>query len=357
MRKTRFMLLRKLHGKLYESKLRRKLRKKLQKKYIVPYLKKAKKSRCVFLVLTPEHTNLGDHAIALSEILLLQSMSIDYIEITGRELAEIQRNRCLDLFNKYPIIINGGGNLGTLWFDVEQLMRDIILHAPKSRIFIYPNTFYYEDTQWGIDELKRSVSIYNSHKKLHIYARENISFEKMSKFYDCVKLVPDMVLLQNQCDAQYLRKGCLLCLRTDCEKTLTIDEETVLLRKLMDVFNENIKYTDTHSVSPVIPNKREPELIKKYNEFKRAELVVTDRLHGMIFCAITGTPCIVLNSKSPKVMGCYEWISDLGYIKICNDVTQIQFIYESIEKKDHIYTNQKLQVYFQQLKCDLDKYL
>ena len=49
--------------------------------------------------------------------------------------------------------------------------------------------------------------------------------------------------------------------------------------------------------------KREEELKRKFNEFKSAKLVVTDRLHGMVFAAITGTNCIVINSKSPKNEG------------------------------------------------------
>ncbi|MFB8735822.1 polysaccharide pyruvyl transferase family protein [Bacillus sp. SL00103] len=36
--------------------------------------------------------------------------------------------------------------------------------------------------------------------------------------------------------------------------------------------------------------------------YVKAQVVVTDRLHGMIFCAITKTPCVVLRSFDHKVM-------------------------------------------------------
>ncbi len=44
---------------------------------------------------------------------------------------------------------------------------------------------------------------------------------------------------------------------------------------------------------------RMEELNSKFAEFLSSGLVITDRLHGMIFAAITGTPCIALDNKSP----------------------------------------------------------
>lgn len=44
-------------------------------------------------------------------------------------------------------------------------------------------------------------------------------------------------------------------------------------------------------------------------------VLVTDRLHGMIFAYITGTPCIVMDNKTNKVFGVYEeWLSDVDWI-------------------------------------------
>ena len=51
------------------------------------------------------------------------------------------------------------------------------------------------------------------------------------------------------------------------------------------------------------------------NEFLRCKVVITDRLHGMLFAAITKTPCIVTKSLDYKITGTYEWIKDLNYIK------------------------------------------
>lgn len=358
MKKNNFMFLRRLHGRIHEEILRQKLKKAYTELYIRPFLEKKKKDiKCVFLVLTPEHTNLGDHAIAKAIVVLLQEIGIDYVEITGAQLAELQNARLLNLLNNFPIIINGGGNLGTLWFDVEKLMRDVIASNPRSPIFIFPNTFYYEDSDWGKRELEKSIQLYNAHKNLHIYAREKHSFEKMRWIYRDVKLVPDMVLSHYECNQDEMRDGCLLCLRSDREKTITTSEETSLLDQITAIFGENIRRTDMHYPDLVLPEDRNHALEMKYQEFRDAELVITDRLHGMIFSAITGTPCIVLNSKSPKVSGCYEWIKDLEYIKFCEDVQSITALYRSIPIRKHEYSNSNFRSYYVQLSEDVQMYV
>ena len=58
-----------------------------------------------------------------------------------------------------------------------------------------------------------------------------------------------------------------------------------------------------------------------------AECVVTDRLHGMILCAVTGTPCVVLPNGNPKVEASFEWVKSLGYIR---------FIHRSDELSDAV---------------------
>ncbi|MBE6649561.1 MAG: hypothetical protein E7614_08615 [Ruminococcaceae bacterium] len=354
MAKDFLMPLRHLHGHIYESILLIKEKRKLREKYINPFLQKNRNnSKCVFLVLTPEHTNLGDHAIALAEIELFKKNNIDYVEVTGKQLQELKEKKALGIFNKFPIIINGGGNLGTLWFDVEQIMRALILKNPKSPIFIFPNSIYYEGNEWGKEEFLNSQKIYNAHKNLHIYAREKISFNKMYGLYRDVKLVPDMVLSFDKCGEDFERSGCLVCLRSDKEKTITEENEKLLHKTLREIFGDNVKNTDTHSLENVFPKDRETYLSQKYCEFKKFKLVITDRLHGMIFCAITGTPCIVLNSKSPKVRGCYEWIKHLDYIRFADSTEDIVNQYQQIPSREHHYDNSHLTHYYESLAEDI----
>lgn len=339
--------LRRLHGLMVEEKIYR----EKKRGYKAFFAKKRKQNpRTVCLVLTPEHTNLGDHAIASETVRLLQELGIDYIEIPDEQLFAMRSQKLLDIMDGTPILINGGGNLGTLWFNVEQTMREIVQCNKKSPIVIMPNTIFYEDSEWGKEEFQKSVKLYNRHRKLTICAREKTSYDTMVNSYRNVKLIPDLVLFRNETTDETERKGCLLCLRSDLEKTVSDEEIVMLETQLREIFGEAIAYTDTHSKTNVPMAQREAELSKKFAEFRGAELVITDRLHGMIFCAITGTPCVVIDSKSPKIRGCYDWLKGLPYIRFADSVIEVTREYSQIPKTKHSYDNAYLQEYYEQLK-------
>lgn len=334
---------RRLHGRLHEWRIN-----------VLPlYIERYKNPKAVYLVMTPEHRNLGDHAIAQAEITLLDELGIQFIEYSDRRIKQMIDNKSLHALNGRTILIHGGGNLGSLWPAVESKMREVVKNNPKSNILMLPNTIYYENDPKGAVEFSESVEFYNSHKRLKIYAREKISYEKMKPVYRDVTLMPDMVLYMNKCQPEIKRNGCILCLRSDREKTRSEESESILRAQISSLFGNNIHELDMVSNEAVLLKDRDSALEKQFDAFRHAELVVTDRLHGMIFSAITGTPCIVINSRSPKVKGCYEWIKQLDYIKFCDDVSAITDIYNQINIKEHSYDNNDLLPYYEKLKKDI----
>lgn len=342
--------LRRLHGCLHETKLYWIEHFELKKFYSSRIKKYTDQGQpFMFLVMTPEHGNLGDHAIALSEISILNQIGINYLEITGRQLSKLKKHKLLDVMNGYPILINGGGNLGTLWFDVEKLQRFILEENSKSKIIVLPNTIFYEDTKYGKQELNNSIRIYGKHNSLTLCAREKTSYEFMKEVYRNVVLIPDMVLKMKPEIENRERSGCLLCLRNDLEKTMNDEQYSIIKEQVNSIF-DCVKNTDMVLPSAVSIDEREEKVYDKFKEFSGAELVVTDRLHGMIFCAVTGTPCLVINSKSPKVKGCYEWIKHLDYIRFVDDVSKITEEYAKISKKNNVYDNSHLDKYYEDLK-------
>lgn len=317
--------------------------------FIVPIKKACKNKKICFLILTPIHGNLGDHAIALSETLMLNKLGIKYYELSGHDLCYLQRIGKLNIMNGHTIIVNGGGNLGTLWFDVEKLFREIIQSNTRSKIILMPNTIYYEDSPFGEEELKHSIQIYNLHQNLYLFAREKASYFKMKEIYNHVELVPDMVLALEKQKPKENRCGCILCLRKDVERIITGEQKEELNNVVEGLFGKNVECVDTVANHNIPFEYREKELNCIWKQFRSSELIITDRLHGMIFAAITETPCIVLNSKSPKVRGCFEWIKDLGYIKFCEDFNDIPKIYKLISSINCKYDNSMLMPYYMRM--------
>ena len=338
--------LRKLHGQIHEKKEFNKLRDEYRKIF-------KKNPDTVFFVMTPEHNNYGDHAIALTETELFNELGMQYIEITGKKLYEMKWQKRLGVMNGFPIVFNGGGYLGSLWHEGEELIREVSEENPDSMIICLPNTVYYNDDEAGKEDYKKSKQIYNAHKHLYLYARERPSFEIMNAAYKNVKLIPDMVLSRAPYKSEAERHGCVVCLRHDHEQTRTDEDEKLVYSQAEELFPGNVRETDMLAKANINVNEREKAVKEKMEQFSQAELVITDRLHGMIFCAITGTPCIVINSKSPKVAGCYEWIKNLDYIRFADDASCVIDEFKKIPQTRHEYDHSHLDPYFNELKTDL----
>ena len=60
--------------------------------------------------------------------------------------------------------------------------------------------------------------------------------------------------------------------------------------------------------------------------FALSKLVVTDRLHGMIFCVITGTPCLAIDSSNARVSRFYTaWLQDIGHVRLFPRYDPVEF--------------------------------
>ena len=115
-----------------------------------------------------------------------------------------------------------------------------------------------------------------------------------------------------------------------------------LLLSVRDMFGEKVRISDMCADHAVSISERTSAVNQKLSECSGASLIITDRLHGMIFAAITGTPCIVMESLSSKIRGCYSWIEDCNYIRLCNDSEEIPAIWEEIQGKTYEYDNLKI---------------
>lgn len=326
-------------------------------RFCIEIYKKSEKQRKsdkkrIFLIFTPEHNNLGDHAIAKAELEFLKDY--DVFEITSYSVSLLLEFPKIfkKLLSDDLIIFNGGGNLGTLWFNIELNLRKILnLCKGNNNIIIFPQTVFYENDEFGKKEFEKSKQIYNKYDNLVITSREKVSYEVMKNAYKNVYLIPDMALSLNECKNNCTRSGVQLTLRDDHEKTMSKEYRDNLISYLTDKFGENIRFADMGADDDVPPENRNEALERHFDKFRSSELVVTDRLHGMIFAAITGTPCIVLNSKSPKVKGVYDWLfKDCEYITFTDDFEEMSAFIENIKGKNFVYDNSVVIPYYDELK-------
>lgn len=287
--------------------------------------------RKVYVIGTPNHENLGDSAIAIAQLRFLRDHG--WAEERIKEIPYEEYCRDREQINRWipsgSVLAHlGGGHMGNQWMEEEQLHRDQVSLFPGNPSIIFPQTVYYTPDEQGQQEARASVSVYDGREDLTLVAREETSCRIMQELYPNTRvlLTPDIVLsatMETFGARPQERKGVLLCLRNDAEKAM--DREAG--RQIGELLNRkglSFGHTDMYSENRVSPDTRAAEVRKKMEELASAELVITDRLHGMIFCALTGTPCIVFSNYNHKVRGTYEWIRHLPYIRYVTGVSEVE---------------------------------
>ena len=128
------------------------------------------------------------------------------------------------------------------------------------------------------------------------------------------------------------------------------DSTRQAIEQAVTAAGEVYRYTDMYAPCAVTKDNRSQCVRDKLEELASARLVITDRLHGMVFAAITGTPCIVFSNYNHKVKGTYEWIRYLPYIRYAETAQEAQALLpELLEMGGQVYDNGPLQPYFEKL--------
>ena len=284
----------------------------------------------IILMNTHTYINIGDHLITEATYGLIHDYYPDYqiIEVPNTHYV-LERDLLKNVIHKDDvIIIVGGGYLGSLWMGHgEYNVRGIVDDYPDNRIIIFPNTMYYDNSDTGIRDLMEARRCYEKHKNLHMVLRDRKSYVFASnimpnnvKYY----YLPDTALYLEYDDSDTVRNGFAVCLRDDKEKV--VDNKSIIDTMLRISSKTGIDAVTTDMLAPeAFPlNERGVVISTKAEEFAGYKAVVTDRLHCMIYCAITGTPCVAFDNISKKVSGVYEWIQNLPYIRVIDSCYELE---------------------------------
>ncbi|CRK80177.1 polysaccharide pyruvyl transferase family protein [Neobacillus massiliamazoniensis] len=314
-------------------------------------LKKYKEVEKIIYLLSPEHGNLGDQAIAIAikKFLIDHYKNKEVIEFSYLEYMYIKK-RISSISNDGDIIfLHGGGNLGNLYINEENLRRDVIERFEKNKIIIMPQSISFSEDNFGKIEIEKTKKIYNNHKNLYIVCRESKSFETAQSIFpnNNVILSPDSVLyLSDYYNKSPLRSGVLLALRSDKEKVID-DSRVNKLRGILENLEENLVFKDTIINKRVNEKNRIFEFEKILKAFGSSKLVITDRFHGVIFSFITKTPCIVFKSLDHKISEGIKWFNDIDFIYYAeNDSENLSNVINNYLNMGNLNVDEKLKMEF-----------
>jgi len=156
----------------------------------------------IALVDFPDHNNAGDAAIALGELLLLETLGIEirYVCTWGdfnitemdASLADIPRHNT-------AIALHGGGNMGNIWVDSQLFRVQLIGQTLDRKIRSFPQTYeFFEPTASMPNQLLAdSQTVYSRHLDLELVGRDTQSYEQIAAHFpgNAVKLVPDVAVM------------------------------------------------------------------------------------------------------------------------------------------------------------------
>lgn len=288
----------------------------------------------------PYYTNVGDSLIWLGEVEYLRSRRCEIVIVSTLILDNI------DLIKKNTqsidfILLNGGGNFGSLWPHFQAFREDIIERFTDIPIIQFPQSIFYEDKS----DVAGIVELINRHGSVTLLVRDYASYELMEPFLGAsVKLCPDMAFMLGPISTKEVRgkQTCVFLSRTDKEKqhkevmshlqsvtdmelveTDWLDEwgfEQFLIkferrvRKIVGksfYLNKILLY-----VWGAISRARKYRGIKKLN---LGQVVITDRLHAHILSILLGKKHIILDNNNKKLSGFYkEWTHDLPGVILIN---------------------------------------
>ncbi len=268
----------------------------------------------VYLLLTPEYGSMGDQAIAYAQEKYLKKNFPEhrFMELSEDDTIRAIESHAISRNQENLFFLQGGGNMGSLYPETEKRRQRVLGYLKENQTFIFPQSIYYEDNSWT-----DGADVY-SNKNLTIYAREEISHKLMKRYYPGANVIlrPDMVygLTEYSNFDKNKRSQVFISLRGDKECLFKEFQEAVWNE--MVARYHHVREYKMYSRRIVSSEKREEFVKESITELSKAKLLITDRLHGCIFAAITRTPCIVFPCVYHKIKGNYEWLKECKYIRL-----------------------------------------
>lgn len=290
-------------------------------------IKLSSQNNNIYIFLAADYGNLGDIAITYAQNKLLRMYFPNYniIEVPSKSSLSEIKGYCRNIKKTDILTIVGGGNMGDLYAPLENMRQLIMSLFPQNIIISFPQTADFSNTTKGrIYKISGKIS-YSSAKTV-LLARDHRSYVFMHKTFkaQCYE-TPDIVLTLRKWYVHERINNILFCFREDAEKWIP-DSFISQIKQDCERMSCNIEVLDTHIGDEYINmNNKNQKLNDFLLRISLAKILITDRLHGMIFAYITGTPAIVFPNSNKKIQECYKWIENCGFIYYLDNYKEMSF--------------------------------
>ncbi len=266
-----------------------------------------------FIVGVPFHGNLGDQAQTYcieqwlkKEYPRHRIVEVDSAVCADDDVYDLCRQLKMKSTKEDVVVLHSGYHITDLFLNEFYTFVAAADVFSTNKILCFPQSIYFEQQE----NIKIFQQLMNRSNFL-FYAREPYSFEMATEYLPAekCKLLPDIVtsLIGRYPVEAAERSGILFVKRNpedigDKENQYSKEQLQLIKSQLVGKGIE-VEFSDTTpSDSPSqIKANRQKYIARIVNQYSKYRLIVTDRMHGMIFALVANTPVVVLNSKTPRL--------------------------------------------------------
>ena len=280
----------------------------------------------------PTYANVGDNAIWVAQLRWLRARGIRVAYTCDRRTYSA-RALAARLPADGVILLSGGGSLGDLWPEHQELRERVVADFPARRIVVLPQSLHFESAA----RRERAQRSFDRHPRLTLLLRDVPSLEQAAATFAATTLLcPDITFTLALSPPRTPASGIVWLGRWDQEARaeaqlvpptrtdVTVvdwgDEGAAPTRSLRRRVSDSLHYR-TRAAAIRFPRLRRPlaqVLAPAYERtashhlergcalLGRGSVVVTDRLHGHILALLMGMPHVLLDNRTGKVRACYE---------------------------------------------------
>lgn len=306
-----------------------------------------------FVMGSTTHNNLGDHLIAASTVRFLHEVrpDLEIIQVPYSDYYKMKESLQSEITPKDLLVFLGGGFFGNIWAYSDEMRRDAFRTWKDNPRIMFPQSVLFTEDEEGRSSLEDALKTYCCEEDILAF-RDSVSYEFAKEhFKGRIFLAPDIVMyhaLPEYYGRQ--RSGALMVMRSDKEKKLTADAEEQVVQQLKEK-GFAIRHADNCMSSGVKVEGREIQLDVLIRKYAESSVVVTDRLHGAVISAITGTPCVVFGNNHHKIKGAMEWMKNVPYVRYVTDLSEFAGALEEVlAVEDLKYPEEEVQGYFEEFR-------
>ena len=284
----------------------------------------------------PEYANAGDSAIWLGNLAGLKDVGMPPPAYTC-DKRTFRRDVLAHRVKDGLILVHGGGNFGDVYRSHQRLREDVVAWFPHNPVIQLPQSIHFT----ADEPRERARQILRTHPRYLLLVRDEPSLSVARPVLGLeARLCPDLAMcLGSQAARRRGGEGIVWLARGDAwrrhapietDSRVTVSDWPKERLSAHRVWASTLRRGIRMGLGGLLP--LDPSLSRTSDRIARtrfdraldwlgrADVVVTDRLHGHVLSLLLGTPHVLLNDRTGKVHALHAaWTRDVATIRTADD--------------------------------------